>query len=93
MERGRARISAEEQTLGRRSWQMVTSTFSLNYAHVFPGHLEGGQRIMFDNNNNNIVPLGKTLRKCFPLKKQFLKEVFPGERDQARFSIRNICQA
>lgn len=59
---------------------MVTSTFSLNYAHVFPGHLEGGQRIMFDNNNNNnnIVPLGKTLRKRFPLKKQFLKEVFPG---------------
>lgn len=34
---------------------------------------------MFDNNNNNnIVSLGKTLKNTFPPKKQFLKEVFPG---------------
>lgn len=46
----------QHEASGQRSWQMVTSTFSPNCVHVFPGRFER-QRTMF---NNNIFPLGKT---------------------------------
>jgi hypothetical protein len=52
--------SSTKQTSGQRSWQMVTSTFSPNCAQVFPGRLERQRTVFNNNDDNNIVPLGKT---------------------------------